>query len=368
MKAILQIFTGGWKNANYTALEILGRLEEITAMMPVEKVILGWRPDPALYRQVGEFLARRNIGMLLWLPVLSEIGEWAPADPALDLWGRPISVPDLLEGESFSFCCPTSPRNQALVRELFQSAFADCGFTGVFLDRIRTHSFVGGVPGVLSCGCPSCRAAYARHGVELPEVAEAYERLGDRFFDLASDGVRAPLAFSQPPAQAFFRAKAAILEEQVGALCDGFHRRGLEVGLDLFAPTASLLVGQDYPLLARHADFIKPMLYRRTNAPAGMVYEGALWRRHAPGYQGLPALTPDNALLRNQIRQMEGLPCRNYPGIEVNYRADVAPTDPDYIRESLAVLEEEGCDGAVLAWDVMLAPREHLQAIGECLG
>ena len=78
MRYILQIFTGGWDTLNYTTEEILNRLKSLIPRMDVEKVILGWYPDAALYRPIGEYLRENNIDMLLWLPVFAELSE----DPA----------------------------------------------------------------------------------------------------------------------------------------------------------------------------------------------------------------------------------------------------------------------------------------------
>ena len=43
--------------------------------------------------------------------------------------------------------------------------------------------------------------------------------------------------------------------------------------MDTFAPYLAYFAGQDMKLLASMADFIKPMMYRITNAPAGMPFE-----------------------------------------------------------------------------------------------
>ena len=53
MRYILQIFTGGWDTPNYTTEQILNRLKSLIPRMDVEKVILGWYPDAALYRPIG---------------------------------------------------------------------------------------------------------------------------------------------------------------------------------------------------------------------------------------------------------------------------------------------------------------------------
>lgn len=365
MKYIVQIFTGNYETPQYTAEQIIRRLEDVTARITVEKLIIGWYPDRELYRTVGAYLRKKEIGMLLWLPVFSETGEFVPMHPAVDVWGRPIKPPTVQEGESFSFCCPSSPHNLAAVKAVYEQHFTDIGCDGVFLDRIRTHSFVGGVQGVLSCGCAHCREAFAAQGVSLKEVADAYTRRRDHLFDAKTVNPDAGITFENTLFERFLTAKAAIVAESVADLSRFFREKGMSVGLDLYAPLMSTFAGQSYSLLARHADFIKPMLYRRTDAPAGIGYEYRLLMQSAPDVGGYPPLSLDAAFLKAQLASLSSLPCAVYPGIEINYRADIAPTDEAYVKESLDAVVKSGLAGAVLSWDVMLAPDKHLQIIAD---
>ena len=77
--------------------------------------------------------------------------------------------------------------------------------------------------------------------------------------------------------------------------------------MDLYAPFMAPFVGQDYGILAQHADFIKPMLYRQT----------------------------------------------------------FAPTSPEYVVESLEHVMAPHFDGAVLSWNIMEAPDAHIAVLGE---
>lgn len=352
MRYILQIFTGGWDTPNYTTEQILSRLKTLIPRMDVEKVILGWYPDAVLYRPIGEYLRENNIDMLLWLPVFAELGDRVPMTPAVDLWGSLPTQSVEQQGETFAFSCPTDPANLKAVIDMYDSTFSDAGFSGVFLDRVRTQSFVGGVPGVLSCGCENCRRIYLEHGVSLDAIASAYEQSRDRFFDADSK-----------PLHAFFEAKQHILADSISFLCRAFKSRGLEVGLDVFAPLMSTFVGQSLPLLAKDADFLKPMLYRRTYAPAGIGYEYDLLRNCAPDAVGYPDIVTDTAFLKSELTKLRYLPCAVYPGIEINRRDDIAPTDPAYVEESFSVLGESSVEGATLSWDIMLAPDAHFPFI-----
>ena len=303
--------------------------------------------------------------MLLWLPVFAETEEVCENSPAVDLWGQVPSNYDLAAGEGFRFNCPSDPKNAANVVGLYDQLFSDCGFDGVFLDRIRTQSFVSGVSGVLGCGCPLCVERFAAEGVDIKAVKAEFEAKGDAFFSVSSYEPTAGFSFENPIAAAYFKAKGHVVSASVAAIADSLRSRGLEVGMDLYAPFMASFVGQDYAILADHADFIKPMLYRQTFAPAGMGFEYDLLRKAVPDAKGYPDLKMDVEFLHSQLKAMEPYACGKYPGIEINYRPVVAPTSPEYISESLKAVLSHGFDGAVLSWNIMQAPLSHLEPLNQ---
>ncbi|MCQ2158854.1 MAG: hypothetical protein MJY43_03405 [Bacteroidales bacterium] len=335
-KYILQICTGGWNNRNYTTQQIIDRLDKVTGMIPVEKVIIGWNLEPGPYREIGEYLHSKDIKMILWLPVFSEIGHIEDAEQSVDIWGEKTESFNLQEGEDFTFYCPSSQKNLDAVRNIFLKHFSQCGFDGVFLDKIRTASYVAGQSGVLSCGCERCMQIYSGKGVDTDALKANPEQEMDRFLE----------------------AKASIVSASVRELENWFHSRGMEVGLDLFAPELSSVVGQDYTALSEKADFVKPMMYRKTEAPAGIGFE---IRAFDPAFDS-ENLTEDY-LCRELEKAAELSKCPVYPGIEINYREDIARTSPEYIKESLRAVHKAKLPGVVLAWDIMLAPDSHLEAI-----
>ncbi len=365
MGYILQICTGAWSASNYSTKSIIERIGFISSMIPVDRVIIGWSIDEQLYREVGSFLRGQGIQMILWLPCFSEIGGIADPDETLDVFGKRIVVPLAQPGEDFVFCCPSSAHNIQIVESIYEDHFANCGFDGVFLDKIRGQSFVAGVPGVLSCGCERCQKAFLEKGVDLGDVRRLYEEKGDAFFDMRSYPMSGEFELEDPMAQRFFEAKEENVADAVSKLCDYFKDRGLVVGLDLFAPLVSRFVGQNYALITKKADFIEPMLYRRTEAPTGIGYEYALFEKHAPTTKRCSAPAMDRAFLNSQLEAVGRVRCERYPGIEINYLADIARTDASYVHESLAAVKEFGFEGAALCWNVMEAPDEHIEAIEE---
>ena len=362
MEYIAQICTGGWTQQNYTAEEIIARLEKITEMIPLKSVIIGWNTDRSLYEKTGKWLHEHGVDMLLWLPVFSETADLKEADEAVDLWNQSSGRVELSKGENFSFCCPSSGRNIQNTIDIYEEYFSGCGFDGVFLDKIRTQSFAGGVSGVLSCGCELCQIEAMKRGFSLERFRLAYEKKKDRLFDVHGYDPDKGYVFANPMMSAFLQTKSRIVADAVNGLCRYFRQKGLIVGLDLYAPLFSPFVGQDYELLACEADFIKPMMYRKTDAPAGIGYEYNVLKNALPEAEGYEMPDMDRKFLTDQLNTFRNLPIKKYPGIEINYREDIARTDPEYIRESMQTLRECGMDGAVLAWDVMLAPDSHLEA------
>ncbi len=362
MKYTLQVFTGSWHDAHEQPEKILGRITEISRRIPVERVIVGWNTDPSLYRTLGHGLRRAGIQMLLWLPVFTEVREAAETEEALDLAGQRIVPPGKQAEEAFAFDCPSSRRNLRAVEALYDKTFADFGFDGVFLDRVRTQSFAAGVPGVLSCGCARCRDAFRRMGVDTEEVLKRYRQRKDAFFDLSVFPMNGRFTLKDSLAQRFFEAKEEIIAESAAELCRYFKEKGLIVGLDLFAPLVSRFVGQNYTKITEHADFIKPMLYRRTEAPAGIGYEYALFEQYAPGAQGRIRLTAGRELLDSQLEAVRSASCEVYPGIELNYHKNLVLTDADYVTDSLKAIREHGFAGAALCWNIMEVPDAHIDA------
>jgi hypothetical protein len=303
--------------------------------------------------------------MLLWLPVFAETEEVCENVPAVDLWGNIPANYDLAAGEGFRFNCPSDPRNRANVVAIYDDHFRDCGFDGVFLDRIRTQSFVSGVGGVLNCGCPVCTERFREEGVDLDAVRAAWAEKGDAFLSVTGYDTKNGFSFVEPLAADFFQAKGHIVSRAVASVADSLRSRGLEIGMDLYAPFMAPFVGQDYAILSQHADFIKPMLYRKTFAPAGMGFEYDLLRKALPQAEGYPEFIMDVSFLDSQLDAMSSYACGKYPGIEINYREKVAPTSPEYVTESLDAILRHGFDGAVLSWNIMQAPDSHIACLGK---
>lgn len=98
---IVQVSLGPWQSADYSASQIIARLDTVASIIPMKNVIIGWTAQPEIYKEVGAYLHGKGIGMYLWLPVFAETEEVCDNTPAVDLWGREPANYDLAAGEDF---------------------------------------------------------------------------------------------------------------------------------------------------------------------------------------------------------------------------------------------------------------------------
>jgi hypothetical protein len=173
-----------------------------------------------------------------------------------------------------------------------------------------------------------------------------------------------------------FDYKCAAVFDSLEYLCAYFRGKGLKIGFDLFAPFLAYFVGQDYQRLMPLADFVKPMFYGMTNAPAGLPFEIDMYARAFDN-------DAENAEKRNKlflnfvgfgdsfvnseianIRKIidaNRLKTRLYAGIELIYDERIAPVTEEYIRKSIAGIK--GVDGIVASWDLNTIPDSHLDCL-----
>ena len=314
MKYIAQVYTGGYAgggNKNVSAEFIREKLEALTASLPVSAVIMGWLPDERLYVQTREYLMKKHIELYLWFPVFAEVNAAYQKNEIMDIRCRgAFQNPDpaaFQPGESFDFNCPGDERALDIALALYDRYFANAGFDGVFLDKIR-------YPTVSGCDC-GCNAE---------------------------------------------RKRAKVITEAVAKACRHFRARGLKIGLDVFAPFLSGYVGQDLKELTALCDFIKPMMYRRAYAPAGLPYEMLALSERGSFRDCLTVefITKDLSRLVNGENR-----CPVYAGVEVNSVPGVVAADPAYVKESVAAFENAGAEGAVLSWNILEAPDANWQIL-----
>ena len=372
MKYLVQAFTGGFHARRVTADQLMERTRYVDDLLDVEGMILGWSGDRSLYRPVLNELHRRGKQGYLWLPVFSEVSGVADSAPAVDYNGKPHAAAEIMKGEDFTFVCPSSPVNIENIVKIYHEQFDGLGFDGVFLDKIRYSSFGNGFAPAMGCFCESCRARYEKAGVDLSEVREWMAR-PDKSFLLPCETQNGRYFFADIFINKLYKVRSEIISDAVAKLAAYFHKQGMRVGLDVYAPLFSYFVGQDIESLSRSADFIKPMIYRVTDAPAGIPYEAASMEQQLRLHGCKPSgvlerlwgtddLCSSESLIY-QLKALAGVHCPIYTGFEVNSKPDICRTNSDYIRQTVEALNSAGAGQAVLSWDILSDTRDHLELL-----
>ena len=375
-EVILQIFSGGFDEPPATFESIMQKLAPVVSQVRVSKVFMGMSVDTDLYARIRDYLYKNDIEFYCWLPVFAELDVLKEGKPLIDFHGKDKTEYELAEREDFTFYCPNHPENLLNVLQVFEENYASIGFTGVFLDKIRYASFANGLNNVLTCFCPFCQIKYRDAGFIPKDLEQAINALPHKhapFGAIAYDMGR--YTFDDERWNMFFRLKNEFITEVLQGICRYFSEKQYKIGLDVFAPFASHFVGQDIPALSGFVDSIKPMMYRVTNAPAGLPFEleAILQESASNGAQreafyrllGFDAgKQPFD--LDFTVRELDDLVRQSkapvYPGVEFN-RAQIAPVTPAYIEETVNAYAQTGVKGFVMSWNLLNAPQENIDQV-----
>ncbi len=362
----------------------------LDALKPDELILSIHEDYGDLARRIVGQCRRRHVSVSLWTMVCADRPSVLPPLPLVkDSRGREgygsIAV---WEGmgkgdEKFLFSCPSAMLDdeEGIARAV--ASARDIGAQGLFLDRIRYPSPANGLEYFGTCSCPACTAAFHRAtGLEWPDLAaEAVNH--------ASRGREGARNFRDAFAPAL-KFRADMVAAVVARYSRAAHAAGLRTGLDLLAPALSVLVGQDYALLSHNADFMKPMLYCKAFAPAGLPLEFRLLmegltrsgvepdraRQFAAGLSGIgeelletvqrggsfPAslAASEMARARRQVDSIRGRHSEIYAGIELVDHEDYATRVDDTARD--AYLEALSGENIALCWNILYIPRNHIRA------
>ena len=121
-------------------------------------------------------------------------------------------------------------------------------------------------------------------------------------------------------------------------------------------------------------DFVKPMYYRATYAPAGIPFEIESYSKSFPnknirdikenffGFINEQGSEISDKYMENELCILkEEFNISNIcSGLEFNKIKDIALSNQDYLERSINSFYNSGTDGIVLSWDLMRMPLEHL--------
>ena len=371
MELSVQLFTGSAITAEQIDIsKIIKKLNNIYKRTNISGAYIGWNKDIDISGIIN-LLKDRGTDIYLWLPVFSELSLLADFKPLIGIDGKIIETLYNTDNEElFTFCCPADPENVKTVIDVFEKYYDKDIYDGIFLDKIRFPSFIGGLGTVTSCYCDYCRSVF-----DLPTQDDL------DFEDIANPmgiSVYKDLHYEMDPAyKKLFDYKANAVYRSLKQLCSYFKGRGFKICLDLFTPTTAFFVGQDYHKLLKLTDIVKPMLYNVTNAPAGIPFEintyagafdknpeNAIARKihlsEAVGYYEKDFIQREVEGIKSVITQNE-LKTKLHVGIEVNYVEDIAPVTGEYIRES--VTNVKSADGIIASWNLNTMPEDNIMCL-----
>lgn len=236
--------------------------------------------------------------------------------------------------------CPNQPRVQERHLETIEELAGIPGIKGVFVDGARFASPASGIDAFFTCFCSACRTQAEVFGLDFDrirrDVASLYNGLHqgkqERFAPLLtglsgwpSAGDLLSLAVRLPGVFDWFRLRALSTAKHVRDVRKTLKASnpGLVLGMYVFTPSLSGLVGQVYSLLAEHVDIISPMIYR--NGPADSI---------APLNSELARMWTDLSKATGLSREDAAMHVLRFAG----YDSLLAENSPDVLAEALPPL------------------------------
>jgi len=350
-----------------------------------------------------------KIKTYLWYSILADISGFKVEQEQsvetfdrLHGYGRNGCWDKLGKGEeNFLFLCPNDEENIRQIFNQYQNKIIESDFDGVFLDRIRFPSPSNGFELLFSCFCKSClNKFYNKYSEDLENCRYQAKAVFEKFKTIDINYLQICQSFSdiiiQDNLKKFYGFRKQNIYQVVKIFADKAKQMGKLVGVDLFAPSLAPLVSQDYQLLAKTCDWIKPMIYCHTSSPAGLplelycfiraildinpaLDEGQLIREISR-IIGVDLPTQINDLLKNGISEhiicseMQKIKEFNLPekvdiyvGIEAVQIPKVCNIDRSILKKYLESFIKTDTKGIILSWNLLKIPDENLQLVGDIL-
>jgi len=241
-------------------------------------------------------------------------------DHGIGLTATAVCFPDEYHAQSFpqyaaqdvsgarheNFLCPNRAEVRDYLRNLMQDMCARYEVDAIELDYVRYKRNREGseLPVLLLAGkycyCEACRAKAEASGLDWKEVissarlaSEAAEKVDlDEFRKIgelyrnALDIVRFYVMY--PALAKWLRFRVDTISSFVAEIKDELKSAGrtIELSADLFYPTLSWIVGQDYEQLSGHLDSAKPMIYSAAMGGWETGYLRSLYKGLGGGSEG----------------------------------------------------------------------------------
>lgn len=356
---------------------------------------------------ISEICANFRIKTYLWYPILADIpGFKIEQEQAVETfdglhgYGKNGCWDKLGKGEeNFLFLCPNDEENIRQIFNQYQNKIIESDFDGVFLDRIRFPSPSNGFEALFSCFCKSCQNKfYSNYGEDLEGYRNQIKTIFERFKTIDINYLQTCQSFSdiiiREDLEKLFDFRSQSIFRVVKMFSDKARQMGKLVGIDLFAPSLASLVSQNYQLLAKTCDWIKPMIYCHTSSPAGLplelycllraildvnpaLDEGQLIRE-VSRLIGVDLPTQLNDLLKNGISEriicgeMQKIRKLNlsekvdiFVGLEAVQILGLCNINRKILKKYLESVVKAEIKGIIFSWDLLKIPDENLKFVGD---
>ena len=385
------------------------KLKKTKEILDLDALIVWSDVDKKYFDLVKDICAEFEIKTYLWYPVLSDTpGIKIEQEQAVKTFnglrghGKLGCWEKMGKGkEDFLFLCPNDEENINKIFHRYEIKIKECGFDGIFLDRIRFPSPSNGLEALFSCFCTSCKDKfYHDFGEDLEDYRNRIKSLFKKLKTMDSNYLESCNSFSeiilQEDLKKFYDFRKQSVYRMVKMFADKAKQMNKLVGIDLFAPSFSPLVSQDYKLLAKTCDWIKPMIYCHTSSPAGLplelysflraileinpaLNENELMCKASPlTGVALPA-NLDKLLINgiseymicSEIERIKELDLPEsvniYVGLEAVQIPGLCNITEKILKKYLKSVIEADIKGIILSWDLLKIPEENLKIVGEFL-
>jgi len=401
----LQLYAGTKELGSFSKVEIESRIRRAREITGFDSLMIWTDHDLPLYKQLVAACRACGVAPYLWFPVLADVQGTPIAEDDLMVnydgsrgYGKTGAWESLGSGaETFLFYCPNREGAIDRVYRAYTGLLDRLDFAGVLLDRIRYPSAVNGLETLFGCFCDACGRQFLQsYKAPLDSQRKAAASFLSRLARVSAREVSDWRTFDALWEAAGLAKLFDFKRQSIARIVERFSRearaRGLQVGLDLYSYSLAPLVAQDYELLSRAADWIKPMIYCRAIGPAGLPLELACLQ------EGLQALCPRlgeggvrqflMALLGWQwpdgvdellqaglgeqtiTRELQKLAARRLSagariltGIEAVRNPDFHIDITEQILERYLQRGLQGTAGVIASWNLLYIPDENLKVI-----
>jgi len=387
--------------------DVINTFAKVKNKIKLDGVLVGFSTDPILYDESIKIIHELGAKAYLWYGVFADIGEdiKIPQDAYMvnfrgDInpsWGK-------IQSENFQFVCPNHQFIDDVVVPNTLQLVDKHGFDGIFLDRIRYPSFITGIDNQFCCFCEWCQKKAEKQALDLDKVKirinqllEKIKNLMDKellnFGNKIRNSSLRQVVSSSSSLSKFYEFRENSVIAIVKKIYDKMHERKKEVGLDLFSPSLSPFVSQNYPLLSNFGDWIKTMSYCFGKGPAALPFEAGLlvemlhqlnpklsdealeafisdiigtdirllWRDDKKIEPAIDILTAE----MNKVHNIYNIKIPVYPGFEAVNLPGICDVGPSQMKQYGDAYQKLDLDGFILCWTLPLIADENIIKISQ---